>query len=231
MGKEFKRYETFEDAYLVIDEMLNKRKGKWTLSSISYMDYFDVSQIIRIHLWKKFDQYDRNLPLEPWVSTIISRQMINIRRNHYDTLGRPCLRCAASEGEDLCAIYTKQCNSCPLYAHWEKSKKSAYNINMPLSVENHQQEVYELPNRQDDTEKMEKNLHEIMLRELKPNEAKIYKLLYIQNLSDQETAQKMGYTKENKNEGCIVIAKIKKVIISKVKQLRINGELDLTHEN
>ena len=42
--------KSFEDCILTINQEINKRRGKWQLKAISWMDFDDVAQILRIHL-------------------------------------------------------------------------------------------------------------------------------------------------------------------------------------
>ena len=113
----------FEDCIKVISEEIVKRKSKWTLTSIAWMDFDDISQILRIHIYKKWFLFDQNKPLGPWLNRIISNQIKNIIRNNYGNYARPCLKCAAAQSYDLCAIYEKQGAPCPLYINWVKGKK------------------------------------------------------------------------------------------------------------
>ena len=127
----------------IVDVEIGKRRGKWCLSAICWMDYDDVSQILRIHIHIENGTFTtRSKPLAPWLNRIISNQIKNLIRNNYGNYARPCLKCAASEGGDLCSIYGKQDSSCPLYANWEKGKRMAHNIKIPVPLENHSQEVY-----------------------------------------------------------------------------------------
>src|SRR3990167_1843535 len=109
----------FEENITIINQEIAKRRGKWNLHIVASMDFEDVSQILRIHIFKKWHLYDPTQPLAPWVNRVISNQIRNLIRNNYGNYCRPCLRCAASEGDNLCSIYGKQCSTCPLYAHWE----------------------------------------------------------------------------------------------------------------
>ena len=72
----------FEDCLDLINIEINKRKSKWNLSSIAWMDFDDVSQIIRFHIHQKWKQYDPAKPLQPWISIIITNQLRNLVRNH-----------------------------------------------------------------------------------------------------------------------------------------------------
>ena len=104
----------FEDYIEQIDAEIKKRRSKWNLTALSWMDFDDVSQILRIHIFKKWHLYDTKKPLNPWINRIISNQIKNLIRNNYGNYCRPCLKCAAAEAGDLCYIYGKQSEACPL---------------------------------------------------------------------------------------------------------------------
>ncbi|NDG33354.1 sigma-70 family RNA polymerase sigma factor, partial [bacterium] len=89
---------SFESLIDVIDSEIIKRKNKWNLTAINWMDFHDVAQILRIHIHKKWHLYDHKKPLAPWVNRIISNQIKNLIRNNYSNFTRPCLKCAAAEG-------------------------------------------------------------------------------------------------------------------------------------
>jgi hypothetical protein len=149
---------SFEDKISEINQEINKRRHKWNLTTLAWMDFSDVSQILRIHIYKKWNLYDPKKPLAPWVNRIVSNQIKNLIRNNYGNYSRPCLRCAAAEQEDGCTIYASQCSKCPLYAKWEKSKKSAHDIKLPVALENHTQEVHNIIEDEIDIEKTAKKL-------------------------------------------------------------------------
>ncbi len=218
----------FEDCIRQIDVEINKRKNKWNLTAITWMDFDDVSQILRIHIYKKWHLYDPQKPLTPWINRIISNQIKNLIRNNYGNFARPCLKCAASEGGDFCSIYGKQCNSCPLLANWEKTKKRAYDVKLPVLLENHAREVYDMAFSHTDIEAASNQLHEKMRLLLKPNEWKIYQALYIDFKTEEQVAKFMGYrtSEKNRSPGYKQIKNIKKAIIQKAKKILSRGELD-----
>ena len=211
----------FEECIEIIDAELQKRKNRWNLTSLAWMDYDDVSQIIRIHIHKKWNLYDQSKPLAPWLNRIISNQIKNIIRNNYGNYTRPCLKCSASDGENGCEIYEDQCVSCPLFEHWFKNKKRAHDTKLPVSLENHPQEIYSKASDSFNLEVEVDNLHRNMKKELKPIEWRVYNLLYIQNKTENEVAKEMGYVTSEKNRqpGYKQIKNIKKAIIKKAKQL------------
>ncbi len=220
---------SFEDNIIQINSEILKRKNKWNLTAISWMDFNDVSQILRIHIYKKWHLYNHSKPLAPWVNRIISNQIKNLIRNNYSNFSRPCLKCAAAEGEEDCSIYGKQCNSCPLYANWERSKKNAHDTKLTLSIENHQVQINNMPTENIDLDISIQNVHSKMERVLKPVEWKVYKYLYIDGKNEEQTAKLMGYRTSEKNRvaGYKQIKNIKKNIILKVRKHLYNGDIDI----
>tara|TARA_Y100000310_G_scaffold333880_1_gene412354 strand:+ start:206 stop:877 length:672 start_codon:yes stop_codon:yes gene_type:complete len=215
-----KKKKTFEDCINEINIEITKRKSKWNLTSLAWMDFDDVSQIVRIHIYKKWKLYDQKKPLGPWLNRIISNQIKNLIRNNYGNYARPCVRCAAADEDgNECYIYGKQCSDCPLYAHWEKSKKRAHDTKLPVSLENHPQEVFNMASDCFDIERAANNLHVKMKKILKPIEWKVYTLLYIENKDENEVAKTMGYvtSEKGRSPGYKQIKNIKKSIIKKVK--------------
>ena len=73
----------FEDCIESIDSEISKRRGRWNLTALSWMDFDDVAQIIRIHIFKKWHLYDQSKSLAPWINTLISNQIKNLIRNNY----------------------------------------------------------------------------------------------------------------------------------------------------
>jgi len=219
----------FENHITEIDQEITKRKHKWNLTAIAWMDFNDVSQILRFHIYRKWHLYDQDKPLAPWINRIISNQIKNLIRNNYSNYTRPCLKCSAAENEDGCAIYSKQCSQCPLYANWEKNKKIAHDTKLTLSLDNHAIEVNRIPNENFNIEESAKNLHSKMEKVLKPIEWKAYKLLYIDGKNEQQVAKLMGYrtTEKNRMAGYKQIKNLKKAIMHKVKKHLYNGDVDI----
>lgn len=218
----------FEDCITLIDEEILKRKNKWNLTSLTWMDFNDVSQILRIHINNKWQQYDQSKPLAPWINRIITNQIRNLIRNHYGNFSRPCLKCSAFEGENLCSIYGKQSNACALYAKWSKSKKNAYDTKLPVSIENHD---HEIKNKSFQNLSIDKAITEINFKikeKLKHNEWIYYNKVYIENASEIEAARALGYktTEKNRDAGYKQLKNLKKSVITKVKQI-IKEDIDL----
>lgn len=189
------QYEDFSD---VIDQELYKRKNNWFLTSVAWIDFDDVCQIIRAHIYKKWEQWDQERPIKPWLNKIISNQFKNILRNNYSNYARPCLNCPFSrDASDNQCMFTKsgvQDSNCPLYKKWEATKKQAYNVKITLSIENHEHEINhagELTdyNLEESIGKLVKELKSI----LNPRQWQAFELLYIKNLPEEEVAKQMGF--------------------------------------
>jgi RNA polymerase sigma factor (sigma-70 family) len=211
----------FEDCIEKIDLEINKRRSRWNLTALSWMDFDDVSQIIRIHIFKKWHLYDQSKSLAPWINTLISNQIKNLIRNNYGNYCRPCLKCAAAESDSLCYIYGTQCSACPLFAQWEKTKKAAYLTKLPTPLESVQQETDKLELQEFDFDTVLKRLNLKLKKVLKSNEWTVYENLYLKNKTEQEVAKILGYktSEKNRSPGYKQIKNIKKSIIEKAKEI------------
>jgi len=219
----------FENCISLINTEIVKRKNKWTLSALNWIDFEDVSQIIRFHIYKKWNLYDESKPILPWVNRIISNQIKNLIRNNYGNYARPCLKCAAAIGESECKIYGKQDKSCPMYKNWVKTKKNAYDLKMTVSVEDHSYEINNQSAPQYNIQRAAANLHEKMKKILKPIEWRVYDLLYIQNKTEEYVCKNLEfkYDKKAKTTYNKQLRNIQKAIIKKAKECLNNGEIDI----
>ena len=211
----------FEDCIEIIDVEINKRRGRWNLTALSWMDFDDVSQIIRVHIFKKWHLYDQSKSLAPWINTLISNQIKNLIRNNYGNYCRPCLKCAAAESDSLCYIYGTQNSSCPLFAQWEKTKKAAYLTKLPAPLESVEHETEKIELKEFDFDTVLKRLNDQLKERLKVNEWIVYENLYLKNKSEQEVAKILGYktSEKNRSPGYKQIKNIKKSIIDKAKEI------------
>ncbi len=193
------------------------------------MDYDDVSQIIRIHIYKKWHLFDQNKPIQPWLNVIISHQIKNIIRNVYSNFSRPCLKCYAAVENNGCKIYNEQCDACPLFANWKKRKEPASNIKVPVSIENHTNEVSNILDDNSNIFNHIKTAHITMKKILKPLEYEVYKGLFILNENESVVAKRLGYISNEKgrNPGYKQIKNLRKTIISKFKKALKDGQIDI----
>jgi len=224
-----KKYISFEEAYPIIKAELAKKRNKWTLTSLAYISWEDIEQIILIHIWKKWDLFDQSKSLTPWLSVIISHQISNLIRNHYSNYSKPCAKCSAAEGSDGCKIYKEQCSRCPLYADWEKKKKPAQFIKMPSPIDNHINEISEIPEETNTLVEDMAVVHQKMKEILKPTEYIVYEGLFILHEHEDVVAKKAGYITNEKGRtaGYRQMINIRNAIIEKIKKYVKSGELDL----
>jgi RNA polymerase sigma factor (sigma-70 family) len=199
--------QSYEENHHIVQEELNKRRGKWFLTSLAWIDFDDVKQIISAHIYKKWDKWDQSRPLRPWLNRIISNQLKNILRNYYSNYAKPCLNCPfnqsgiTEENEvGLCGFTESkmQCGECPLYAKWERTKKSAYDIKMAVTIENHSHELRSTQNSSFEIEEAERKLHSEMKKVLNEKSYMIYQMLFVENLTDEEVAHELGYKTNEK---------------------------------
>lgn len=218
----------FELMISEIDFEINKRRSKWNLSSLSWIDFDDVSQIIRIHIYKKWHLYNPKKPLAPWVNRIISNQIKNIIRNNYLNFVRPCAQCQEAEPNEGCAKFGRQCSDCPLFKEWEKNKKHAYNLNIPVSYDAVENATF-IYNDSIDIDVFKNKLDKQVKKILKPLEWRLYKLIYIDKISEKAAARKMGYksSEAKRSPGYKQIKNMQKSIVKKIKAGMDSGEIEM----
>ena len=227
-----KNKKTFEEMYEIIDQVVKKRKAKWKLKAIVWFDFEDIEQIIKIHIHKKWHLWDQKRPIEPWVNRIVSNQIKNIIRNSYSCFVKPCVNCSfntnkgvTSFGEENACGFTasqKQCNECPLYAKWEKTKKNAYDLKMTVSLQNHQNYFISIPeNESVNFSNAEKKLHSLMKENLNDKQFFVYKMFFIDCLTDDEVARflKFKTNEKGRKAGYKQIKNLKKMLYLKAKNL------------
>ena len=212
---------TFEESIDLVNEELHKRRARWMLSSVAWLDYEDVAQIIRFHLYIKWHLYDVSQPLKNWISRVVTNQTRNLIRNIYTNNAPICNRCAANQGGGLCAIFGQQGEECPIYKAWKNKKGEAFNVKLPVSLEHHIEEAHNIEDQSINLEMTASLLHERMKTELTTDEWEIYDLLFVQGKSEDEAARLMGYKKSNekyRGAGYRTLFGFKKQIMEKVKQ-------------
>lgn len=230
---------TFEEKYEEISVEIKKRRGKWFLNSLAWFDFQDVEQIICAHISKKWHQWDQSRPLGPWINKIITNQMKNILRNNYSNFVRPCLSCPFNQSRSsvdtgisngsLCGFTSSglQDSECPLYLKWEKTKKSAYDIKMAVTIENHAGEVACMSDKQIDIDRAAEKLNEQMQKVLPEKQYKVYKMLYVDHMDEVEVAKIMGYktSEKGRKAGYKQLKNLKKIFKEKAISILKKGEI------
>ncbi len=220
---------TFEDKIDIICKAINKKRSKWQLNAITWMDFDDVAQIIKLHIYKKWSMWDQSKPLEPWIGRIISNQLKNLIRNNYTNYVRPCLSCPHNMGEDQCSLTPNglQNNICLLYAKWEKTKKSGYDLKMPVTIENHKQEIESCIDTNAFSFVSVELLNVEMQKALTSKQYTAYVMLFFEKKDEEDVAKFMGYKTNEKNRmiGYKQIKNLKKLFREKATEILNNKDI------
>jgi DNA-directed RNA polymerase specialized sigma24 family protein len=218
---------TYEDKQDIIDALIRKRKHRWNLGALSWFDFEDVEQIIRAHIFKKWEQWDQDRAIEPWVNRIITNQIKNILRNNYSNFLKPCYGCPFNQDElgvENGCSFTKsgaQSTECPLYKKWTKTKKNAYNIKMASSLEGYEYAQASSESAFINWERAQDNLNKELKKVLNKKQYKIYHMLFIENKSEEEVARTMGYktSEKGRTAGYRQIKNLKKIYKKKAEEI------------
>lgn len=214
---------SFEDKIDKIEIALERKRSKWDLDAVAYVDYDDIKQIIMTHIYKKWHLWDQSKPVEPWLSRVVSNQFKNLLRNHYGNYVRPCLRCKFNSGGDGCAKTKSsiQDGSCSEFKKWEKKKKSAYDIKLAVTMENHSHEMQSKKDTSLDLEQTTNKLAQEMKLHLSSRHFRAFSMMFIENYTEEEVANYLGFkTNEKKRSaGYKQIKNLKKIFQEKARQI------------
>lgn len=224
----------FEDYSDIVDAAIKRQRSKWQLNAINWFDFDDVEQIIKIHIHKKWDMWDQQRPLEPWIGRIISNQIRNLIRNHYGNYIKPCNGCQFSLGDNHCSITASnlQDSQCKLYEKWESQKKVGLELKTTLSMESHMSEICSRPDNDFCYESSVEKLNEYMKKQLSANHYRAYEMLFFENCDEEDVAKFMGYkTNEKKRKaGYRQVKNLKKIFQIKAEEIIKNFDI-IIHES
>jgi len=222
----------YEDEIDTINEELAKRRGRWFLDSVPWIDFDDVAQIIRIHIYQKWDQWDQKRELRPWVNKIITNQFKNILRNYYLNFAKPCVGCpfSTSSMEENSCSFTKtgaQDNSCPLYAKWTKTKKFAHDVKIPLRIDAAPYDFLSNEAENFDLTSALGRLRAELKKALPIKQYEIFTMLFIENRTEDEVAKFLGYKSNERGRaaGYKQIKNIKKKLKEQVIKIIKNKDI------
>jgi len=198
----------YEDVDSLVDEILEKNRSRWKLEVIRYYSFDDFKQDIKLHVWKKFHKWDQTKAFAPWCSKLITNQLINKKRNLFSNHSKPCSDCHWNKGMDACGWTASglQCGECKDFSHWEKTKKSAYEMKIAGSIEADDGEILIGDHGDINYEGFLKSLGERLRKEVDDDMSqislvtlKIFNYSWVENLSDDEISAKMGYKSNEKD--------------------------------
>ncbi len=219
--------DTFEDKIGEIDRLLESQRYRWKLE-FGYISFDDIAQIIRTHIYNKFDKWDSTKSsFGAWCSKVILNQMRNQSRNHYGKLRPPCdikiagKICPFNAGETSCTLTKSglKCSECKQYARWEKGKKIAYSMKLASPIEE-----FDCPKQYPDFDMIMSvdKFHDRMKETLSPKLSKAYDLLFVQHCSDEKVVKELGFKKtkeKNRIAGYRQLNNIKTEILSIAKKV------------
>ena len=213
----------FEDYIDVIETAIRKQRSRWRLYCITWFDFEDVEQVIKIHIHKKWSMWKQDLPLEPWINTIVTNQIRNLVRNHYGNYVKPCVTCEFNMGDNSCS-YTQsgtQDGECKAYRTWEKTKKAAFDLKIAVPSENHLHEMSSDPDHNICFDSCIDKLNIYMEDVLTPVHYKAYLMLFFEKTSEEEVAKFMVYkTNEKKRKaGYRQLKNLKKMFMQKAAEI------------
>ena len=200
----------FEDKLQEIEVALERKRSKWQLDAVASIDYDDIKQIIMTHIYKKWHLWDQEKPIEPWLSRVVSNQFKNLLRNHYGNYANPC--------PDH-QFHHHDSETCPICLKWRQSKKSAYDVKLAVTIENHTNEIHEKKDETLDLDTATKKLSNEIKKELTPRQFVAFKMLFVQNNTEEEVAKYLGFkTSERKRSaGYKQIKNLKKIFQEKAR--------------
>lgn len=212
---------TFEELIPTIEAQIDKRKGSWRLASVAWDD---AAQIILTRVFVKYHTFDPSKgEFSHWLSRLITRAMTNILRDNFQKWSRPCIQgCVFNTGGDTCSKTKsgKQCEECPLFKKWKIRKESHFNVKQTLPLENHLREANSIQSNFIDIEAAKDVIDKHIKEKLTKHEYEIYKMLYIQNLGEEQIGKALKYRKVGKMyHGYQNILKVKKLIIIRAKEI------------
>jgi len=218
----------FTEKYQEIEEIVNRRRGSWTLTSI--LEWQDVFSILITRVWKNFGAYDSSRPLDRWVNTVVSNELKNLGRQHLYKHARPCVNamgygesCAFNRGGNVCSKTPSrtQCAECPAYKAWQEKKESKFNVSTPLSLENHTDESKNRFCDSIDIPRAKEIIDAKIIAKLDKKEGRLYKYLFIKHYSPEKAGKKMGFKlqKNSKIPGYLIIRKFQIKVVDLAKQI------------
>lgn len=219
----------FEDHIEVIETAIKKQRGRWRLDCITWFDFEDVEQVIKLHIYNKWHMWDQKRPLEPWINIIVTNQIKNLIRNHYGNYIKPCATFKFNMGDESCSytLSNIQDSSCEKYKKWEMTKKPAFDLKIAVSADEHMYEIGS--NSKEDVcfESSVDKLNNYMKKELSEIHYNAYHMLFFEEASEEDVAAFMGYkTNEKKRKaGYRQVKNLKKMFMEKA--ARIIKEYDI----
>lgn len=221
-----------EDHLDTINREIAKRRARWKLDeTVLFMSYEDVSQKIRLHIFKKWPKYDGIRPVANWANSIITNQIKNMVRDVYGSAQCICIQCPHNIGGNRCDAFGTQKNlNCSDFSKWNQGKRYKHEISFasssdaPLPGDENNNLKRELVGRTCNFLDFDLKIPEfnsLLQTRLKPLDWKTYLLLFVENKTDIQTAKELGYNVDGGKDsrGVKAVAKIKTRIYAMAKEV------------
>lgn len=219
------KYEDYQDQ---INDAVSKQRSRWKLEAIRWIDYEDVSQIIKSHIAEKWHMWDQSRPFRPWVNRLITNQIWNQIRKHYGSFIKPCVRCPYARDENcLFTASGEQDTSCAEYAKWAKKKKNGLELKTASSIEDSTVQISEKYDSSFDYKLYLEKLDQFMKIKLSDQHYKAYKMIFFDKATEQEVAEFMGYKLSKKTDdiGHRQVKNLKRKFADMAKQILKNEDI------
>jgi len=216
----------FEESLPEINRIISINIGKWKLQgAIPSISKEDIEQELRMRLWNKWHLYDPDKgPLPQWLSTVCSNAIKTHLRNHYYKFSSPCAGCPANLTGGQCKLFgqTESLN-CKIYKNWVAEKKTQCDINLPVALDHHTQEVSEKPWDESNIFEELEELKDKLREKLNYNEFYIFNAIYLEDKTDLEIINDLKFS--SRAQGMRAIKQLKDMIVDLVKSILIEEEM------
>ena len=204
-----------------INKIINLNIGKWKLKIINSISHDDIKQELLIQIHRQWEKYDRSKPLGNWLSTVVCNKLINLTRDNFYKFSKPCLSCPKFAGGSLCSLYGEISSECGLYRKWELEKKFHHDCALPVTIEDHQDEIHSMPFGDINFDEQIANLKDKLKEKLSLADYKIFVWLYLENITEEDINKLLNY--KNERQGRKQINNLKQSIVSLVKKIIIQN--------
>lgn len=115
----------------VLDRLVSKYK-------FGFFEVEDMRQEGMVFALEVMPNYDESRPLENFLSVHIKNRFLNLRRDKYNRLDKPCIRCKfydpeKKESENECTLFQDK-NDCEKLALWQIRNERKQNLTESASI-------------------------------------------------------------------------------------------------
>lgn len=214
----------FEDNLSQINHLITIKLSKWKLcAGIPAVGLDDLRQILLIHVHEKWDQYNPKRPLGNWLNTVLKNRIFNLQRDLYHKYVSVCNSCPANIGGQCKIFGNIESVKCALFNDWVKNKKASYNVNLPVTLENHTLEVGAIPFNEINFDQKIEDLKVKLQDVLSPCDYTFFLELTLQHRPEKEVLAEMDFPTKTLGLQALKIYKLH--ILDTVKKILREEEL------